>query len=146
MSSIMDQYINQTQTLHDLAGARSFVFLTVPPIQLSPMVLAQGSDTVTAEGKAVEQYNAALKARVEKFAKANAGVRVAVVDTTKPFMEAISNPKAYGAENATCFDESGTKCLWWNDVSSVLFCFWGGGRRLIFMTVSPWTRYSSACC
>lgn len=65
----------------------------------------------------MEQYNAALKERVERFAKANKGVEVKVVETTGPFMEAIEDPKAYGAENATCFDESGTKCLWWNDVS-----------------------------
>jgi phospholipase/lecithinase/hemolysin len=113
----MDQYINQTQTLRDVAGARSFLFLTVPPIQLSPMVLAQGAENVAAEGKAVEQYNAALKERVEEFAKANKGVEVAVVETAGPFMEAINNPKVYGADNASCFDESGTKCLWWNDVS-----------------------------
>jgi phospholipase/lecithinase/hemolysin len=74
----------------------------------------------------VEQYNAALKERVEKFAKANAGVKVAVVDTTAPFMEAISNPKEFGAENATCFDESGTRCLWWNDVSSSVSLFADG--------------------
>jgi phospholipase/lecithinase/hemolysin len=117
LTSIMDQYINQTQTLYDLAGARSFLFLTVPPIQLSPTVLAQGAENVAAEGKAVAQYNEALTKRVEAFAKANVGVKVTVVDTTKPFMEAIEDPKAFGAENATCFDASGTKCLWWNDVS-----------------------------
>jgi phospholipase/lecithinase/hemolysin len=144
----MDQYINQTQTLHDVAGARSFLFLTVPPIQLSPMVLAQGAENVAAEGKAVEQYNAALKERVGGFAKANKGVKVALVDTTAPFMEAINNPKVYGADNASCFDESGTKCLWWNDVSLLsLFEFEvARGRRLISIAVSPGTRYSSACC
>jgi phospholipase/lecithinase/hemolysin len=145
----MDQYINQTQTLHDLAGARSFLFLTVPPIQLSPMVLAQGAENVAAEGKAVEQYNFALKERVEEFVKANAGVKVAVVDTTKPFMEAINNPKAYGAENATCFDESGSKCLWWNDVSLVPSCLlmrWWEEADFFVLIVSPGTRYSSACC
>ena len=115
LSNIMDQYINQTQTLYDLAGARSFVFLTVPPIQYTPTVLSSGAENVAAEGKAVEQYNAALTRRVEAFTKANAGVKVAVVDTTKPFMEAINDPKNFGATDATCFDASGTKCLWWND-------------------------------
>jgi phospholipase/lecithinase/hemolysin len=122
----MDQYINQTQTLYDLAGARSFLFLTVPPIQLSPTVLAQGAENVAAEGKAVAQYNEALTKRVEAFAKANAGVKVTVVDTTKPFMEAIDDPKKFGAADATCFDASGTKCLWWNDVSSVVCLFLKG--------------------
>jgi phospholipase/lecithinase/hemolysin len=112
----MDQYINQTQTLYD-SGARRFLFLTVPPIELSPSVQAGGPDNVKAEGAAVKQYNDALKARVAKFAAANPQAKTYVVDTTVPFMKAIDNPKAYGADNATCFDESGTKCLWWNDVS-----------------------------
>jgi phospholipase/lecithinase/hemolysin len=117
----MDQYINQTQTLYDLAGARSFVFLTVPPIQYTPTVLSSGAENAAAEGKAVEQYSAALTKRVEAFKAANAGVKVTVVDTTKPFMEAINDPKKFGATDATCFDASGTKCLWWNDVSSFSF-------------------------
>ena len=112
----MDQYINQTQTLYD-SGARRFLFLTVPPIQLSPTVQAGGDANVKAEGAAVKQYNDALKSRVAKFAAANPQAKTYVVDTTAPFMKAIDNPKAYGADNATCFDESGTKCLWWNDVS-----------------------------
>jgi hypothetical protein len=114
----MDQYINQTQTLYD-SGARRFLFLTVPPIQLSPSVQAGGPENVKAEGAAVNQYNDALKSRVAKFAAANPQAKTYVVDTTVPFMKAIENPKAYGADNATCFDESGTKCLWWNDVSLI---------------------------
>lgn len=112
----MDQYINQTQTLYD-SGARKFLFLTVPPIQLSPTVQGQGAATVTAEAAAVKQYNDALQSRVAAFTAANTGAKTYVVDTTAPFLKAIENPTAYGANNATCFDESGTKCLWWNDVS-----------------------------
>jgi phospholipase/lecithinase/hemolysin len=121
LTSILDQYINQTQTLYNLAGARSFVFLTVPPIQYTPTVLASGAENVAAEGKAVAQYNEVLTKRVEAFAKANTGVKVTIVDTTKPFMEAINDPGKFGAADATCFDASGTKCLWWNDVSSISF-------------------------
>lgn len=112
----MDQYINQTQTLYD-SGARRFLFLTVPPIQLSPSVQSGGAANVEAEGAAVKQYNEALKSRVAAFAAANPQAKTYVVDTTEQFMKAIDNPKAYGADDASCFDESGTKCLWWNDVS-----------------------------
>jgi phospholipase/lecithinase/hemolysin len=112
----MDQYINQTQTLYNY-GARRFLFLTVPPIQLSPSVQAGGAGTVTAEAAAIKQYNDALKSRVASFAAANPQAKTYVVDTTAPFLKAIDNPKAYGADNASCFDVSGTKCLWWNDVS-----------------------------
>jgi phospholipase/lecithinase/hemolysin len=149
----MDQYINQTQTLYDLAGARSFVFLTVPPIQYSPTVLAQGAENVAAEGKAVTQYNEALTKRVEAFAKANARVKVKVVDTVAPFMEAINDPKAFGAVDATCFDASGTRCLWWNDVSFLSIDFAGdsgeeslGLEADVCLTVSSWSCDSPTCC
>ena len=117
LASIMDQYMNQTQTLYDSAGAREFLFLTVPPIQYTPTVQSQGAETVAAEAKAVVQYNEALAKRVEGFVKKNEGARVRVVDTGVPFMQAINDPGAVGAEDAGCFDESGVRCLWWNDVS-----------------------------
>jgi phospholipase/lecithinase/hemolysin len=115
----MDQYINQTQTLYN-SGARRFLFLTVPPIQYTPSVQAGGASNVEAEGAAVKQYNDALKSRVAAFAAANPQAKTYLVDTAAPFLKAIDDPKAYGADNATCFDASGTKCLWWNDVSLML--------------------------
>lgn len=136
----MDQYINQTQTLYD-SGARRFLFLTVPPIQLSPSVQSQGAATVTAEGAAVKQYNDALKSRVTAFSAANPKAKTYVVDTTTPFMTAIDNPKAYGADNATCFDASGTKCLWWNDVSSLLEGY-DYVLQMLTMTVPSCSRYT----
>jgi len=118
----MDQYINQTQTLYD-SGARRFLFLTTPPIQLSPSVQAGGAANVAAEGAAVKQYNEALQSRVAAFATAHPQAKISVVDTTVPFMKAIDDPKKYGADNASCFDASGTKCLWWNDVSLIFHVF-----------------------
>jgi phospholipase/lecithinase/hemolysin len=116
----MDQYINQTQTLYN-SGARRFLFLTVPPIQLTPSVQAGGTSNVEAEGAAVKQYNDALESRVAAFAAANPQAKTYLVDATAPVLKAINDPKAYGADNATCFDASGTKCLWWNDVSVMPF-------------------------
>ncbi|KAM0708024.1 hypothetical protein Q7P35_004673 [Cladosporium inversicolor] len=114
IGQIMDQYFNQTQTLYN-SGARRFLFLTTPPIERTPSVQSGGDANVKAEGAAVKQYNDALKARVAKFAAANPQAKTYVVDTTVPFTKALDNPKEYGADNATCYDESGTKCLWWND-------------------------------
>jgi len=93
----------------------------VPPIQLSPSVQAGGASNVEAEGAAVKQYNDALKSRIATFATAHPQAKTYVVDTTAPFLKAIDHPKAYGADNATCFDASGTKCLWWNDVSLTFY-------------------------
>ena len=142
IGQIMDQYFNQTQTLYN-SGARRFLFLTTPPIERTPSVQSGGDANVKAEGAAVKQYNDALKARVAKFAAANPQAKTYIVDTTVPFTKALDNPKEYGADNATCYDESGTKCLWWNDVSLALLMLLGFSCscRLTF-AVSPRSGYS----
>ena len=138
LGEIMTQYINQTQTLYN-SGARKFLFLTVPPIQLTPSVASSGASNQALEAAAIAQYNQALTAKVAAFKAANAGVTTYVLNTTTPFMTAINNPTAYGAPNASCYDASGTACLWWNDVSyslSLELCV-EGSRRLTTASTIP---------
>lgn len=117
VTKIMDRYFAQAQIMYN-AGARKFLFLTVPPTYLTPMFIEQGA-TVQAELKtAIATYNAMIASRAASFKASNSGVTTYVLDTTTPFMTALNNPKAYGANDATCFDASGTTCLWWNNVSS----------------------------
>lgn len=137
--------MNQTQTLYN-SGARRFVFLSVPPIQLSPTVLAQGDATVKAEAAGVKQYNDALRSRVATFATLNPTAKTYLVDTTAPFLKAIQEPQAYGADNATCFDASGTKCLWWNDVSLPYLSVVLENVKTLTVSVSSRSGYSQARC
>ena len=119
LDKIMTQYINQTQTLYN-SGARKFLFLTVPPIQDTPNVAAQGALVQSQEAAAIAQYNNALTQKVAAFKAANAGVSTYILNTTTPFLTAINNPKAYGAPDALCFNGDGVSCLWFNDVSTPL--------------------------
>lgn len=48
--TIINRYLSQTQILYN-AGARNFLFLTVPPIQKTPMVLAESTATRKLLGK-----------------------------------------------------------------------------------------------
>ena len=118
LDAIMTQYINQTQTLYN-SGARNFLFLTVPPIQLTPNVAAQGASVQAQEATAIAQYNNALTSKIAAFKAANAGVTTYVLNTTTSFMTAINNPTAYGAPNANCYNGDGVSCLWFNDVSDL---------------------------
>ena len=111
---IITKYFDEVQILYN-AGARNFVFLTVPPIQYTPMVVAEGSSTQTKEGAAVAKYNSLLSSALSTFKSANSGVNAYLYDTTTPFMTAIDNPKAYGAPDATCYNSDGKSCLWWNN-------------------------------
>ncbi|PMD33864.1 carbohydrate esterase family 16 protein [Hyaloscypha variabilis F] len=111
---ITTQYLSQVQTLYS-SGARNFLFLTVPPIQLTPMVLAESNATQTQEGAAVEAYNALLAKGIKEFEGKNEGVTTWVFETSGPFEEAIKSPKSYGARDASCYDADGTSCLWFNN-------------------------------
>jgi phospholipase/lecithinase/hemolysin len=112
--TIVSQYFSQVQKLYS-GGARNFLFLTVPPIQRTPMVLAESNDTQVQEGAAVDTYNTLLKAGVNAFKANSSGVTTWVFDTTGPFNTATNNPTTYGAPNATCFNGDGTSCLWFNN-------------------------------
>jgi phospholipase/lecithinase/hemolysin len=110
---IITRYFEEVQILYN-AGGRNFVFLTVPPIQYTPMVVAQGTSVQATEGAAVATYNNLLSSALASFKSANSGVNAYLYDTTTPFMTAINDPTAYGAPNATCFNADGVSCLWWS--------------------------------
>ncbi|KAK4101188.1 carbohydrate esterase family 16 protein [Parathielavia hyrcaniae] len=112
VASIMDSYFGQLQIMYN-AGARNFMLLTVPPIHRTPAMLAQGNSQ--AISTAIAKYNTALSNRLETFKMANSGISSRIVDTGVAFNTALDNPTAYGAPDATCFNEDGTSCLWFND-------------------------------
>ncbi|KAK3904422.1 hypothetical protein C8A05DRAFT_13692 [Staphylotrichum tortipilum] len=114
VSQIMDTYFGQLKIMYN-AGARNFALLTVPPIQRTPAVVAQGTDAVNGEAAAIAKYNAAISTRLAAFTSANSGITAKIIDTTVPFNKALDNPTAYGAPDNTCFNGDGKSCLWFND-------------------------------
>ena len=112
--AVVTRYFQEVTIMYD-AGARNFLFLTVPPIQYTPLVVGEGSTTQTEEGDAVTYFNGLLTAAAASFKSAHSGSTVYVYNTTTPFMTAIDNPTAYGAPNATCYNGDGVSCLWFND-------------------------------
>jgi phospholipase/lecithinase/hemolysin len=111
---IISVYISQVQILYD-AGGRDFLFLTVPPIQYTPLVIAEGSADQADVGAAVVFYNQLLVAAVQQWAEETAGVTTYIFDTTTPFETVINDPTAYGAPNNTCYNSDGVSCIWYNN-------------------------------
>ncbi|CAL3970348.1 unnamed protein product [Diplocarpon coronariae] len=114
VETIISTYVSQVSTLYS-SGARNFVFLTVPPIELTPLIRTDSADNQKAVAEAVVQYNTLLTAAVNTFAGDKTDVKMWVVDTAPAFNAAVADPGAYGAPNATCWDEDGVSCLWFND-------------------------------
>jgi phospholipase/lecithinase/hemolysin len=109
----MDQYFTQVQELY-VSGVRNFLFLTVPPIQKTPAVMAQPNSTQSTEGAAVGDYIKLLVKAVDYFKAKNEGVTTWVYDIGDAFNTAIASPKTYGAKDASCYNGDGTSFLWFN--------------------------------
>ncbi|KAI3393192.1 hypothetical protein diail_4648 [Diaporthe ilicicola] len=114
VTAVINRYFEEVQIIYN-AGARNFVLLSVPPIQYTPMMLAQSSSARDSEAAVLAEYNQALASALANFTSANSGVTAKIVNTTTPFMTAIDNPTAYGSPDATCYNADGKSCLWFND-------------------------------
>lgn len=114
---VLDEYFSLVDRLYQ-AGGRKFLFLTVPPTQLTPYAISLGDYTVQALAAAIPQYNSALQSHVANFTSTYSDAKAWVYDTTSSFNETVANPTEYGAANATCYDATGTECLWYNNCES----------------------------
>ncbi|GJC81597.1 acetylesterase [Colletotrichum liriopes] len=111
---VLGRYFDQLQILYN-AGVRNFVLLSVPPTQKTPLMIGNGADSGGQLSAAIKQYNELIVSNLAAFKAKNTGVTSWVVDTAAPFNKAINNPTAYGAPDATCYNENGVSCLWFND-------------------------------
>jgi phospholipase/lecithinase/hemolysin len=88
-------------------GARNFLFLSVPPINLSPLIITQNDNGYATEyeGKVVADWNARLVAMTKALKTKHADVTVFVHDTNALFMQVIKDPKSFeqtaGLRNVT---------------------------------------------
>ena len=96
----MDTYFTQLSLLYG-KGARSFLLLTVPPIDRAPLFYAQGRTVTNGVSASVKDYNKQLAQRAKKFAATNRGSSVLVYDTSKVFNTILNNADELGFVNAT---------------------------------------------
>lgn len=87
-------------------GARNFLFLSVPPVNLAPLTLENGDYAIENEGKMIELWNAKLKNMTGAFAKRHEGkTNIFHHDTHGLFTQVIKDPKTYeqtaGLKNTT---------------------------------------------
>ncbi|KAA1477376.1 hypothetical protein DENSPDRAFT_583185 [Dentipellis sp. KUC8613] len=100
---LMNRLFGQVESLYE-RGARSFLFLTVPPTNRAPLILEQGSSAVSAITVALEDYNSQLLESVKAFqAKHHDLDQVTVFDTQPIFNSLLDNPRTFGYVNTTGF-------------------------------------------
>lgn len=106
----MDRLFSQVDILYE-AGARSFVFLTVPPLERTPLFIDQDASAVAQVKSSTADYNAQLSSRVKAFIKQYNATSVAkkngslglvkLFDTQKVFNTILNNADALGFVNVT---------------------------------------------
>lgn len=106
--AIFTQYTSLLNQVYK-TGARNFLFLSVPPVNLAPLTLSNndGGYSVEAEGKVILDWNKRLSALTTAFKKSHSDANLFIHDTHKLFSDVIANPKAYpqtaGLKNVTAY-------------------------------------------
>ncbi|OBZ65676.1 GDSL esterase/lipase APG [Grifola frondosa] len=99
----MNRLFSQIEILYE-DGARSFLFLTVPPTNRAPLLIDQGPTAVSKITSALADYNSQLSANVRAFqAKHNDLDQITVFDTRPIFNTLLDDAKTFGFVNSTGF-------------------------------------------
>ncbi|EIW54084.1 uncharacterized protein TRAVEDRAFT_39742 [Trametes versicolor FP-101664 SS1] len=122
--SLLDSYFGQVEELYNV-GARNFLFINVPPVDRSPLMLAQAASAQALEKQVIAGYNSKLSARVAAFKASHTGVSTWEWDSNTAFGTVLDNPTKYGFVDATSF--GGTGDFWGNNYhsSSAAQDIWG---------------------
>ncbi|KAL7283711.1 hypothetical protein ACG7TL_003147 [Trametes sanguinea] len=100
---LMKRLFSQVEILYK-DGARSFLFLTVPPTNRAPLLIEQGSQAVAKITAALADYNAQLAENVRAFQATHRDLdQVTVFDTRPIFNTLLDNAGTFGFVNSTGF-------------------------------------------
>jgi phospholipase/lecithinase/hemolysin len=90
---LMNRLTTQLDELHSF-GARSFLFLTVPPIDRSPLFIQQGRAVTSLLASDIANYNSHLSATVKRFQTKHRDLdQVTLFDTQPVFNKLLDNAK-----------------------------------------------------
>ncbi|CAE6333573.1 unnamed protein product [Rhizoctonia solani] len=109
---LLDSYFGLIKKIYDVGG-RNFLFVNVPHVDRSPLMLSQSEDSRKAEAAVIDGFNAKLAARASAFASANSGASstsnlIFILDTL------LNSPTTYGFQDATSYG-SASNLMWCND-------------------------------
>ncbi|KAF8969580.1 GDSL lipase/esterase [Flammula alnicola] len=103
---LMNRLESQLEILYE-NGARSFLFLTVPPTNRAPLLIEQGSAAVAKITSDLANYNSQLRTTALSFQAKHRDIEtVTVFDTQPVFNTLLDNAKTFGFVNTTGFCEA----------------------------------------
>ncbi|KAF8901873.1 hypothetical protein CPB84DRAFT_1846586 [Gymnopilus junonius] len=111
--TLLDNYFELVKELYT-AGGRNFLFANVPPIDRSPLMLAQDASAQALEKSVIADFNTRLLSRISSFQASNSGVKTFFWDANAQFTTMLNNPAAYGFADATSYGSAATD-FWGNN-------------------------------
>ncbi|KAG8808638.1 hypothetical protein FRC17_003860, partial [Serendipita sp. 399] len=99
-NSLLNRYFQLVQQLYDV-GARNFLFLSVPPVYRTPLMLQQSASTRNQEKTVIDDYNSKLAARAADFVTSHPGATTRVFDPTSTINAILDSPSSYGLQDST---------------------------------------------
>ncbi|KAJ7627131.1 hypothetical protein FB45DRAFT_991263 [Roridomyces roridus] len=94
-------------------GARNFLFLNVPRVDLTPQFAANGAADQAILKSVIDDFNTRLATHVASFKAQNSGVTTWIWDSNSVFTTILANPTAFGFVDAISFGNTGD--FWGND-------------------------------
>jgi hypothetical protein len=112
--AIFPTFTGLLEQIYD-TGARNFLFLSTPPVNLSPLILNQNDNGYASEheGRVIFEWNQRLSAMATAFKEKHEGVTVFVHDTWGLYNAVIEDPASFeqtvGLKNVTGFCKAYSK-------------------------------------
>jgi len=115
------------QNLHWFRNYRAtnFLFINVPPIDRSPLMLAQSATSQATEKAIIADFNYKLAERISAFKTNHSWVQTWLWDSNSAFTAVLNSPTSYGFVDATSYGNPGD--FWGNNYhpSSAAHDIWG---------------------
>ncbi|KAJ6488796.1 hypothetical protein C8R45DRAFT_992883 [Mycena sanguinolenta] len=110
--TLLNEYFALIQKLYTV-GARNFLFLNVPRVDLTPLMVSEGTTAKAELAAVITDFNTRLSSRVSSFKGNNTGVSTWLWDSNSVFTTILGNPKAYGFVDAVSYGNTGD--FWGNN-------------------------------
>jgi phospholipase/lecithinase/hemolysin len=94
------------------AGARNFLFINVPAVDRSPMIMGQGGSSL--EKGIITTHNTKYAAKISAFKASHSDVQTWVWDSNAAFVQILNSPATYGF-NTNVNTWGGAKDFWGNN-------------------------------
>ncbi|TFK19108.1 fungal cellulose binding domain-containing protein [Coprinopsis marcescibilis] len=101
------------QKLYDVGG-RNFLFVTIPAIERSPLMLAQPKESRELEATVIASYNRKLLERIEALKATDETIKTWVWDANAQYHKILNSPTEYGFKDADSWGNR-TDQFWGND-------------------------------